>query len=346
MIFVKCISVKINLILVAFLLSACGNVVWPISYEIRDINLPRTANAVVHQSLKSDIPSKLRLKNSIAIKRGDTVFAVARRYKISPVSIIKANALKPPYRLTIGQKILLPIKFNHTVSKGETLYSIAQKYGTEIYALSRLNFIKPPYLIMQGDTLALPGSNRTRTINQLNQVSSKALINKPLSGLNINKVKIKRSHPRKPASSKLQYAGDNASVRSKKKLQTVASGKQFVWPLRGRLISRFGPKKNGLHNDGINIAAPIGTVVMAAKSGIVVYAGNELRGFGNLLLLKHSNGWVTAYAHNKKLFVNRGDKVTRGQKIATVGKTGGVSQPQLHFEIRRGRKAQNPARYL
>ena len=124
------------------------------------------------------------------------------------------------------------------------------------------------------------------------------------------------------------------------------SGKKFLWPVRGRVISAFGAKSKGLRNDGINIAAPRGTPVLAAENGVVVYAGNELRGFGKLILVKHSGGWVSAYAHNQSFMVKRGEKVTKGQRIARVGSTGGVISPQLHFELRKGRDAKDPRKYL
>ncbi|BBK30896.1 hypothetical protein STHU_15300 [Allostella humosa] len=123
-------------------------------------------------------------------------------------------------------------------------------------------------------------------------------------------------------------------------------GRGFAWPVRGQVVTRFGPTGRGLHNDGINIAAPKGAAVLSAEAGIVAYAGNELRGFGNLLLVKHADGWVTAYAHNDSLLVKRGDRIRRGQPIARVGQTGNVGEPQLHFEIRRGTRAVDPAEYL
>lgn len=113
-------------------------------------------------------------------------------------------------------------------------------------------------------------------------------------------------------------------------------------PVNGRVISGFGPKGGGLHNDGLNIAAPRGTPVLAAENGIVVYAGSELRGFGNLLLVNHADGWMTAYAHNEALLVKRGDIVRRGQAIARVGSTGSVDTPQLHFEVRRNSRPVDP----
>ena len=119
-----------------------------------------------------------------------------------------------------------------------------------------------------------------------------------------------------------------------------------MWPVRGKVLSGFGPKSKGLHNDGINIAASRGSAVRAAESGVVAYAGNELRGFGNLLLIKHAGGWVTAYAHNETLLVKAGDKVSKGQSIARVGSTGNVTKPQLHFELRRGKRAIDPRRHL
>jgi murein DD-endopeptidase MepM/ murein hydrolase activator NlpD len=121
---------------------------------------------------------------------------------------------------------------------------------------------------------------------------------------------------------------------------------RFAWPLKGKVIAGFGRRGSGIQNDGINIAADPNTPVKAADTGTVVYAGNDLEAYGNLLLVRHANGYVTAYAHNKKLLVDRGDRVDRGQTIALVGATGDVDRPQLHFEIRKGDRAVDPNRYL
>jgi murein DD-endopeptidase MepM/ murein hydrolase activator NlpD len=118
------------------------------------------------------------------------------------------------------------------------------------------------------------------------------------------------------------------------------------WPVRGKIISGFGPKANGLKNEGINIAVPEGTSIRAAASGVVAYAGNELKGYGNLVLIRHDDGYVTAYAHAKELFVKRGDTVKRGDVIAKAGQTGSVSSPQLHFEVRKGATALDPMKFL
>jgi murein DD-endopeptidase MepM/ murein hydrolase activator NlpD len=116
--------------------------------------------------------------------------------------------------------------------------------------------------------------------------------------------------------------------------------------VRGRIIESFGARVGGLHNDGINIAARKGASIRAAENGVVAYTGNQLQGFGNLVLLKHAGGWMTAYAHSSIILVKRGDVVRRGQTIAKVGRTGNVSTPQLHFELRRGERAVNPKNHL
>lgn len=120
----------------------------------------------------------------------------------------------------------------------------------------------------------------------------------------------------------------------------------FRWPVRGRVIAEFGPRPDGSHNDGIDIAVPIGTEIVAANDGVVAYAGNELKGYGNLVLIRHDNGWVSAYAHADQLLVKRGDSVRRGQVIARAGNTGAVERPMVHFELREGAKPVDPRKLL
>jgi murein DD-endopeptidase MepM/ murein hydrolase activator NlpD len=123
-------------------------------------------------------------------------------------------------------------------------------------------------------------------------------------------------------------------------------GAHFSWPLNGRVLTSYGAATGGGHNDGVNIAAPRGTPIAAIEGGTVAYAGNELRGYGNLVLIKHSDGWISAYAHCDELLVKKGDQVDRGKAIAKVGATGNVSEPQLHFELRRGKQPVDPRQFL
>ena len=125
--------------------------------------------------------------------------------------------------------------------------------------------------------------------------------------------------------------------------KTPAREGKFIKPVGGKIISSYGTKKDGLHNDGINIQAARGDAVRAAESGIVVYTGGQIEGYGNLILIRHADQYVTAYAHLDKTLVKKGDKVKRGQTIGTVGATGSVDKAQLHFEIRKGTKALDPS---
>jgi murein DD-endopeptidase MepM/ murein hydrolase activator NlpD len=125
-----------------------------------------------------------------------------------------------------------------------------------------------------------------------------------------------------------------------------SEGGVFAWPLKGRVISGFGTSTNGERNDGINIAAPKGEPIRAAASGTVTYSGDGLKDYGNLILLKHANGYVTAYAHADRLIVSRGETVRQGQVIGYTGNTGDVSTPQLHFEIRRDTTPLDPRNLL
>jgi murein DD-endopeptidase MepM/ murein hydrolase activator NlpD len=120
----------------------------------------------------------------------------------------------------------------------------------------------------------------------------------------------------------------------------------FRWPLRGRVVNNFGAKVNGASNDGIDLAVPEGTPVRAAEDGVVAYAGNELKGYGNLVLVRHANGFVTAYANASEVMVKRNDQVHKGQVIAKTGQTGSAPAPQLHFEVRKNSSPVDPIQYL
>ncbi len=250
---------------------------------------------------------------AVRVGKGDTVYSIARRHKLSPRDLIEVNGLRPPYQLSIGQRLRLPQGRLHTVQRGENLAGIARRYGADAYAIARINSIRLPYTIYPGEKLRIP-----RTAATSSRVAPRAR--------------------KKNASVRLLQPSPERPPRR--------AGGKFAWPVRGKIILNFGPRSKGLNNDGVNIAAKRGTPVRAAENGVVVYAGNEIRGFGNLLLIKHAGGWVTAYAHNETLLVKRGDKVKQGEVISKVGSTGSVTTPQLHFELRRGSHVVDPRKYL
>jgi len=270
--------------------------------------------------------------SAVRVGRGDTVYSIARRHKLSPRDLIEANNLRPPYELTVGQRLVLPQGSIHTVQSGEYIALIAKRYNADTFALARINGIRPPYTIFPGQKLRIPRTGG----EPLNvQVASTP---KTTSTLWVE--------PKGTPQPTAQASRPKAQARAKVPEPPKRSGGKFSWPLKGRILSNYGSKDKGLQNDGVNIAAARGTLVKASENGVVAYAGNEIRGFGNLLLIKHDGGWVTAYAHNDTLLVKRGDKVTRGQKISKVGSTGSVTSPQLHFELRKGSRAVDPHKYL
>ena len=119
-----------------------------------------------------------------------------------------------------------------------------------------------------------------------------------------------------------------------------------MWPVKGKIISSFGSSQKSMQNDGINIAAKKGTPVVAADAGTIGYAGNQLKGYGNLILIRHSNGWMTAYAHNDKIYVKKGDYVEYNQAIGEVGNTGRSTGPHLHYEILYQGRPVNPMPFM
>lgn len=308
------------------ILGGCGSIEWPPPGSgPRDINTPPQS---FPGSAPGSIPSSPAFVGAGAVVagRGDTVYGLSRRHRVPVRAIIEANGLRPPYHLKAGQKVVLPRGRRHTVRRGETLYGIAREYRVNPYALARANGLRPPYPIQAGQRLVLPGragkTIRTASARIVPRAAPVTTSRRPSLS--------QKTSPPPPAVPK----------------PPPASGKGFIWPVKGRVVSGFGAKAGGLRNDGINIAAKRGAPVKAAENGIIAYAGNELRGFGNLLLIKHSGGWVSAYAHTGKMLVKRGDRVRKGQQIATVGSTGNVKNPQLHFELRRGNRVLDPRKYL
>ncbi len=222
----------------------------------------------------------------------------------------------------------------HVVAPGETLNSIARLYGKPVMVIARANNIPPDTMVRVGQHIVVPEMGEhpapvaPRAEAPVAAPSTVATIESPHSA---------------------RVATPTAPVPEEHpvKAETAASAMPgFRWPVRGRIIAAFGPKPNGLQNDGINLAVPEGTPVKAAEDGVVAYAGNELKGYGNLVLIRHANGFVTAYANASEILVKRGETVKRGQVIAKSGETGNVTSPQLHFEIRKGATPVDPAQYL
>ncbi len=316
---------------------------------------------------------------AVVVVAGDTLYGLTRRHRVSAEALIAANGLAPPYMLYVGQRLQLPGAARpapamdrnggvYVVVAGDTLYGIARRFGVGFAALTRANGIEPPYDIRLGQRLRVPQAAQfsrrevapARPVRSA-PVSMSALPLPPGSGAGGPAPRGRPAALPQPTpaaapaarvepSPEVRLAAARTSAPEPVEEHLPApprrAGPQFHWPVEGPVVARFGPRAGIGRNDGINIAAAHGAPVRAAENGVVVYAGNELRGYGNLLLVRHDGGWTSAYAHNEELLVERGATVERGQLIARVGNTGGVSEPQSHFELRKGADAVDPLQHL
>jgi murein DD-endopeptidase MepM/ murein hydrolase activator NlpD len=279
------------------------------------------------------------------VRKGDTLFAISRKTKVPLRALIEANRLRPPYALKAKRVLKVPAIRAYVVAKGDTLYGISRRFGASVNAIVRQNDLKGPgFRIHPGGRLILPWTAPPKTLPR--RATALARSQRPAARPTLpGKVKRDKNWLEARPLAKKPRRRDAVPARLARHPPPRAKSK-FRWPVKGRIISGFGAKGRGLHNDGINIAARKGATVRAAENGVVAYAGNELRGYGNLLLIRHADGWVSAYAHNGAILVAKGQVVRRGQPVARVGSSGTVTRPQLHFELRRGRRTVDPKRYL
>ncbi|QFR32528.1 M23 family metallopeptidase [Ancylobacter sp. TS-1] len=234
----------------------------------------------------------------------------------------------------------------HVVAPGETLSSIARNYGVTRSALASANGLDFNAQVRTGQKLVMPVAGGPATPAPVVAAAPKPAPAPVLAAAKPVTAPTPVATAPAAAAAKPQTIAAVKPSETPDDIRAEASGPQFRWPVRGRVISGFGPKPGGQQNEGINISVPEGTSVKAAEDGVVAYAGSELKGYGNLVLIKHADGWVTAYANNSALDVKKGDTVKRGQVIAKAGQTGNVTSPQLHFEIRKGSQPVDPSQYL
>jgi murein DD-endopeptidase MepM/ murein hydrolase activator NlpD len=308
---------------------------------------------------------------TIIVGTSDTLEIIAKRYNVSTAEIVRANGYKGPRALSPGQQLIIPPRQAtaaaapapavaapatkpvaaassvHVVNKGDTLHSIARRNHVPVGELAKANNLDQSAKLSIGMKLTVPGS-KSAAAEPAPAVAAPA---QQLAALTPPATRsITPAAPQQSA----RLAQSNVQVEEKpaepaanaKPSETTSALPSFRWPVRGKVITSYGAKTNGKANDGINVAVPEGTPVKAAEDGIVAYSGNELKGYGNLILVRHSNGYVTAYAHASELLVRRGDTIKRGQIIAKSGQSGEVGSPQLHFEIRKGSSPVDPLQFL
>jgi murein DD-endopeptidase MepM/ murein hydrolase activator NlpD len=299
---------------------------------------------------------------TIIVGTNDTIDTLSQRYNVPAREIMRVNGLPTPRNLQPGQSLVIPrqVLANapatsvpqtrpatvaaagsvHIVNPGETLHSIARKNSIPPAKLAKANNLPVTTQLKTGMKLNVPGM-KTAAATPAPQPKVAAVA--PAKGAAAPVVMAEAPAPKKETAN---LATETKEVEKEAKQDATSALPSFRWPVRGRVIAAYGAKTSGKQNDGINVAVPEGTPVKAAEDGVVTYSGNELKGYGNLVLVKHSNGYVTAYAHASELMVKRGDTIKRGQIIAKAGQTGEVSSPQLHFEIRQGATPVDPSKFL
>ena len=284
------------------------------------------------------------------VSKGDHVDALAREFATTRRAIVEANHLKAPFAVRPGQIIKIPVNKAYVVEAGDTLNLVARRFGVEVAELTQLNHLSVRKGLSPGQKLALPTTFHDRGPIRLaaegeapvrrpppQPIPSQHYTQAPQTGgalaaqtptYGLQTPVIPRTNPGRPPA-----MVESTPTLSDTQISDAARGR-FVWPVRGEILSAYGPKGVGRRNDGLDIKAAQGTVVHAAAAGDVVYAGDQVPGFGNLVLVKHADGWVTAYAHLDKVAVQMRQQVMQGQEIGQVGLSGGVDEPQLHFEVR------------
>jgi murein DD-endopeptidase MepM/ murein hydrolase activator NlpD len=302
----------------------------------------------------------------VTVGYGETVDSIAHKHHVPVAALMQTNGIREAGQIRPGQRLVIPRYVSdgsqvaaapargaaggnvHVVQHGDTLMSIARRNGVTLTALAHANKLQNTSKLNIGDRITIPGGG-----HQVAAAQPAAPRPAPASPAPAPQV----AQPHTVAATKVASAAPLQTAHIAKEeprtTETVVKTAEpsgampsFRWPVKGRVIAGFGSKPNGTQNDGINLAVPEGTPIKAADDGVVAYAGNELKGYGNLVLIRHSNGFVSAYAHASELMVKRGDTIKRGQVIAHAGQTGNVTSPQLHFEIRKGSTPVDPAQYL
>ena len=324
-----------------------------------------TTGTVAPRSVAATHPTAHSGGTTIIVGTSDTLEVLAQRYHVTPAAILTANGYRGPRALSPGQQLIIPaastaappvaaapatrpVASVHVVNHGDTLAGIAHRNHVSVGELARANNLDVAAPLKQGTRLTVPAA---RTAEAAPVAAQPVAAVQPIPTTTIGGPRLAAATP-VAAPQSVRYAQANPAPEPVeappvvKPSETTSALPTFRWPVRGKVITSYGAKTNGKANDGINVAVPEGTPVKAAEDGVVAYSGNELKGYGNLILVRHANGYVTAYAHASELLVKRGDTIKRGQVIAKSGQSGEVGSPQLHFEIRKGSQPVDPLQFL
>lgn len=266
---------------------------------------------------------------------GDNVRAIGARTGAGSEAIARANGLQPPFIIRPGQRLAIPAGRYHRVRAGESGIAIARAYGIEWSRIVAANGLEDPFILRVDQRVLVPGLPATPQSAAQRAAAFTLDVDDILTGG--EPALAADDTAARPVATATRVLPPTAAIAEPPRL---AGG--FTWPVRGAIVKRFGPGASGEVNEGIKIAVPLGTPVLAAADGVVAYAGSGIAALGGLVLLKHGDGLTTAYGHAGQLLVQRGQSVKRGQSVALSGDSGFAEQPQLHFELRRGRTPVDP----
>lgn len=282
------------------------------------------------------------------VRKGESLSLIAKRYHLNKNELVRMNGLKPPYRIVVGQRLMIgapavAASGNPLDDSEAPALEPTTKSDSRIVQLQPLPGV-PTSTAPVGAAAPTAVSGATQPL-QVAATLPAAQASSPMGNED------NYQDGGMVDDSMLSSPQDAEEMQEPEKKGVVpvgappeASG-SYVWPVRGKIVKDFA-KGGKTQNDGLNISAPKGTPVVAVNNGVVAHAGNQLKGFGNVILVKHDKGLMTVYAHLDEVLVKRGDVVSAGQKIGTVGKSGTVKEPQLHFEIRKGTTPVDPKKHL
>lgn len=279
---------------------------------------------------------------SYTVQPGDTLRRIADRTGAGSEAIARANAMVAPFVIHPGQRLTIPGGRYHLVRGGETGIAIARAYGVPWSDVVAANALTDPYILRTGQRILIPGDAAPTAYASASP--SNAATRAARFTLDIEDI-VTGGEPAiaanaAPARAQPTPARPLASTAAVAAPPPVRGG--YQWPATGTILARFGKGQSGERNDGIKIAVPVGTPVLAANDGVVIYAGSEVPALGGLVMLRHSTGLITVYGHASELLVQRGQTVKRGQAVALSGDSGFAPRPQLHFEMRQGRDPIDP----
>jgi murein DD-endopeptidase MepM/ murein hydrolase activator NlpD len=305
----------------------------PAPVEIRGAPLgARDVAGQIPDHLPSRSQPPRRDATYLTVRSGQSLGGIAHSHHMSERDIIAANHLKPPYKLAAGTRLVIP---GSGASPPQTVTEHAP-VGAPI--AERTPSRRSPDVI----SLDGPAPPKVATAPPPPMSPAEAAVAAEVARESERPTAARNP----PGGVKASFPPERGEEPRRPEPAAAMHGGRFSWPVQGRLLAGYGTGAGGAHNDGINIAAARGTPIKVIEGGIVAYAGNELRGYGNLVLVKHPDGLISAYAHCDELLVKKGDKIGPGQIIGRVGASGGVAEPQLHFELRRGKQPIDPRQFL